>query len=141
MLGLEAGTAWTHGPFAAGLRLHGEWANSKAPVTDPATSDRLVTRLGGADLSAAWRWDFGQVALTPYASVGVARVGGTFTVTSDGHQLTSANTDLALSAGLRLLVFRQLEGVAELVAFPGVLIHPNFSIAWVPGGGSHVAAE
>jgi hypothetical protein len=27
------------------------------------------------------------------------------------------------------------------VAFPGVLIHPNFSIAWVPGGGSHVAAE
>jgi len=135
MLGLEAGAAWTHGPFATGLRLHGEWADSKSPVTDPATRDQLTTWIGGADLSAAWRFELGPVGLTPYASVGVARVDGTFTVTSDGHQLTSTTTDLALSAGLRLLALGQLEVVAELIAWPGVLIHPGFSISWAPSFG------
>ena len=66
---------------------------------------------------------------------------GTFTVTSDGHQLTSKDSDLALAAGVRLLALGQVELVAELVAFPGVLVHPGFSLAWVPGGGSHGAAE
>jgi hypothetical protein len=130
MVGLEAGAAWLHGPFSAGLRLHGEWADSWSPVTDPSTRDQLVTWIGGADLSAAWRFELGPVGLTPYASVGVARVDGTFTVTSDGYQLTSLTTNLALSAGLRLLAWRQLEVVAELVAFPGVLVHPNFAVSW-----------
>lgn len=141
MLGLEAGAAWTNGPFAAGLRLHGEWADSRSPVTDPATRDELVTRIGGADLSAAWRVELGGVALTPYAGIGAARVDGTFTVTSDGYRLTSKDTDLMLSAGVRLLAFEQVEVVAELIAWPGVLIHPGFSVAWVPGGGSHGAGE
>ncbi len=141
MLGLEAGAAWSRGPLAAGLRLHGEWADSKSPVTDPSSRDRLVTHLGGVDLSAEWRWALGGVALTPYASVGAVRVEGTFTVTSDGHQLRSADTDLALSAGVRLLAFQRLEVVAELEAFPGVLVHPGLSIAWVPGGGTRGAAD
>jgi opacity protein-like surface antigen len=141
MLGLEVGAAWTRGPFAAGFRLHGEWADSRSPVTEPATRDKLMTSIFGGDLSAGWRLDFGRVALTPYAGVGVARVDGTFTVTGDGYQLTSKNTDLALAAGVRLLALGQVELVAELVAFPGVMVHPGFLIAWVPGGGSHGSAE
>jgi hypothetical protein len=140
MLGLEAGAAWSHGPLSVGLRLHGEWADSRSPVTDPATRDQLITRIGGADLSAAWRLELGRVALTPYAGVGASRVDGTFTVTSDGHQLASTTTDLMLSAGVRLQAFGPFEAVAELIAWPGVLIHPGFSIAWVPGG-SRAAAE
>ncbi len=135
MLGLEAGAAWTRGALAAGLRVHGEWATSKSPVTDPATRDQLVTRIGGADLSAAWRFELGPVGVTPYASAGVARIDGTFTVTSDGHVLTSANTDLALSAGVRLHALDRLEVVAELVAWPGVMVHPGFSVAWTPALG------
>jgi hypothetical protein len=132
MVGLEAGIAWAPGPFAAGLRLHGEYADLLSPVTDPSTRDRLITRIAGADLSAAWRFQPGSMELTPFASVGVARVDGNFTVTSDGYQLSSTTTNLALSAGIRLLALRQLELVAELVAFPGVLVHPNFAISWVP---------
>ncbi len=136
MIGLEAGAAWMNGPFSAGLRLHAEWADSTSPVTDPATRDRLITRIGGADLSAGWRFELGPVALTPYAGLGAARAEGIFTVTSDGYQLTSKTIDLALSAGLRVLAFAQFELVAELVAWPGVLIHPGFSIAWVPSFGA-----
>lgn len=132
MLGLEAGAAWTRGPFAAGLRVHGEWADSRSPVTDPATRDKLVTSILGSDISAGWRLDLGGVGLTPYVGLGLARVEGTFTVTSDGHVLKSKNTDLALAAGVRLLALGQVELVAELVAFPGVLIHPGLAIAWTP---------
>jgi hypothetical protein len=132
MLGLEAGAAWTRGPFSAGLRLHGEWADSRSPVTEPSTRDKLVTSITGSDLSAAWRFELGRVGLTPYLGLGVARVKGTFTVTSDGHVLTSTTTDLALSAGVRLLAWSQLEVVAELVAWPGVLVHPGFAVAWTP---------
>jgi hypothetical protein len=135
MLGVEAGVAWARGPFAAGVRLHGEWADSRSPVTDPATRDRLATRIAGADLSAAWRWELGPVALTPYASLGVARVAGAFTVTSDGHKLESRDTQPALSAGLRLLALGRFEVVGELVAFPGLLVHPGFAVAWTPEPG------
>ena len=136
MIGIEAGLSFSNGPFAAGLRLHGEVADSKSPVTDPATRDRLVTRIGGADLQAGWRFDLGPIGLTPYAGVGAARVDGTFTVTSDRYVLTSRTTALALSAGLRLTAFGQFEAVAELVAWPGVLVHPAFSVAWTPRFGA-----
>ncbi len=132
MVGLEAAAAWTHGPLAAGLRLHGEWADSMSPVTDPSTRDQLITRIAGSDLTAAYSLQAGPVGVTPYAGVGVAWVAGTFTVTSDGHVLSTQDTDLMLVAGVRLLVFEQLEVVIEEVAWPGVLIHPGFSIAWVP---------
>jgi hypothetical protein len=140
MLGLEAGAAWTRGPFSAGLRLHGEWADSRSPVTDPATRDQLITRIGGADLSAAWHFESGRFGVTPYASVGLARVDGTFTVTSDDHVLNSTSTDLALTAGLRFMAWERLEVVAELVAWPGVLVHPGFAITWTPELGRHQAS-
>jgi hypothetical protein len=133
MFGLEAGLARRFGPAAIGLRLHAEWADSLSPVTDPATRDRLITRVTGADLSAGWPFRAGPVGLHPYASLGVARVSGTFTVRSDGHVLRSDTTDLAASAGLRLALLRHLELVGELVAFPGRLVHPAFRIAWAPG--------
>jgi Autotransporter beta-domain len=132
MLGLEAGAAWARGAFAAGLRVHGEWADSRSPVTDAATRDKLATKIFGSDLSAGWRLEFGRVGLTPYIGLGVVRVDGTFTVTSDGHVLTSKSTDLALAAGVRLLALGNVEVVAELVAFPGVLVHPGFTLAWTP---------
>jgi hypothetical protein len=132
MLGLEAGLAWTRDRLSVGLRLHGEGADSRSPVTDPATRDELVTWIAGADLAAAWRLDVGPVGLQPYASVGVVRVDGTFTVTSDGHVLAYATTALTLSAGLRLALPWQLEVVVEEVASPGVLVHPSVLVAWVP---------
>lgn len=132
MVGLEAGAAWNAGAFSAGLRLHGERADSRSPVTSPDTRDRLLTLIGGADLSAGWRVELGPATLTPYAGLGVARVDGTFTVTSDGYRLTSRTTDLVLAAGARLLLLRQVELVAELVAWPGLLVHPGFAVAWVP---------
>ncbi len=135
MIGVEAGAAWSRGPFSAGLRLHGEWADSRSPVTDPTTRDQLITRIGGADLAAGWRFDLGSVSLTPYAGLGAARVDGTFTVTSDGYQLTSTTTNLSLAAGVRILAFRQFELVAELVGWPGVLVHPGFALSWVPSLG------
>jgi hypothetical protein len=133
MAGLEAGLAWSRGRLAVGLRVHGEWADSTSPVTNPATRDRLLTRVGGGDASAGWRFQAGPVDLRPYLGIGVARVKGTFTVSSDGHVLTSDTTDLALSAGLSLVPLRHLEVAAELVAYPGVLVHPGFRISWVPG--------
>jgi len=141
MVGLEAGLAWRCDRFAAGLRLHGEWADSRSPVTDPATRDQLVTWVTGADASAGWRFDAGPVGLQPYASVGVGRIKGTFTVTGDGHTLVSRTTDLTLSAGLSLVVLKNVEVAAELVAYPGRLIHPGFRIAWVPQLGSPRAVE
>jgi hypothetical protein len=132
MFGLEAGLSWSHGPFSTGIRLHAEAADSKSPVTDPATRDRLVSKVGGGELQAGWRFALGPVGLTPYAGVGAARVDGTFTVTSDGYVLTSRTTDLALSAGVRLLAMAQCEAVAQLVAWPGRLVHPSFALAWTP---------
>jgi hypothetical protein len=136
MLGLEAGLAGRWDRLAVGLRLHGEWADSRSPVTDPTTRDRLVTWIAGADLSTGWRLELGPLGLQPYASVGVARVHGTFTVTGDGHRLARDATDPTVSAGLSLALLRQVELAAELVAHPGVLIHPGFRVAWVPGQGT-----
>jgi hypothetical protein len=100
----------------------------------------LVSRIGGVDLQGGWRLDLGPVGLTPYAGVGAAHVDGTFTVTSDQYVLTSRTTNLALSAGLRLVAFGQLEAVAELVAWPGVIVHPAFALAWTPRFGSEAPA-
>jgi opacity protein-like surface antigen len=141
MVGLEAGLAWSCDRFATGLRLHGEWADSRSPVTDPTTRDRLVTWVTGADASVGWRFDLGPVGLHPYASVGVAHVKGTFTVTGDGHVLVSDTTDLTMSAGVSLVTLKHLELAAELVAYPGVMVHPAFRIAWVPGLGSKRSPE
>jgi hypothetical protein len=128
---LEAGLAWTPGPLAVGLRGHLLYANSMSPVTDPSTRDTLRSAEAGADLSAGWTVGLGWAELTPYLGAGLTRVDGRFTVRSDGAVLTSRTTDPGLAAGVRLLTTRHLEGVLELTAFPGRLIHPSLRIGWV----------
>jgi hypothetical protein len=133
---LEAGLAWLPVPgVALGLRGHLAYAESRSPVTDPATRDTLRTLVAGADLAAGWRIEHALGSATPYAGVGLARVAGDFRVTSDGVVLRSRTTDLALHAGVRLLARQRLELAAELEAVPGRLVHPAFRIAWAPEWG------
>jgi hypothetical protein len=130
--GLDAGLAWAPpGPLSAGLRGHVLVARSMSPVTDPATRDTLDTVEYGADLSAAYRFNFARVIVTPFASAGVTRVAGDFFVTSDGTQLSSRTTNPGFSAGARLFTGPGIEAVAQLVVFPGRLVHPSFGFAWV----------
>lgn len=131
---LEVGFAWAPaGPLSAGLRGYLLAARSKSPVTDPATRDTLDTVDLGADLSAGYRLDFGPGSVTPFASAGLAGVRGTFTVTSDGEVLTSRTINPSFSGGVRLFSKLGIEAVAELVVFPGRLVHPVFRLAWMPG--------
>jgi hypothetical protein len=58
-------------------------------------------------------------------------VAGDFRVTSDNNLLTSRTTNLGLTGGIRLLSRLGIEVVAELVVFPGRLVHPSVSLAWV----------
>ena len=106
-------------------------ARSESPVTEPTTRDTLDTVDFGADLGAGYRFDFGPGSVTPFASVGVSRISGEFHVTSDNSVLNSTTTNPGIIAGVRLLSKLGLEGVAELVVFPGRLVHPSFSLAWV----------
>lgn len=130
---LEAGFAWApEGRFAAGLRGYVLAARSQSPVTDPGTRDQLDTLEAGADLSAAVRFDLGGLGVTPFASVGLTRVAGDFLVTSDGVQLSSRTTNPGFSGGVRLLAGPGLEAVAQVVVFPGRLVHPSFGFAWRP---------
>ncbi len=128
---LEAGLAWAPGRWRLGLRGHVLYAESKSPVTDPGTRDTLQTFEFGADLSAGYGMRLGPADLTPYAGVGLTRLAGDFTVTSDGNLLTSRTTALALHGGLRALIQRHWEVVAELAAWPGRLIAPRFRAAYV----------
>jgi len=69
--------------------------------------------------------------VTPFAGVGVTRVVGNFRVTSDNVLLTSRTTNASVTGGLRLFARPGIEAVAELVVFPGRLVHPSFRLAWV----------
>ena len=113
----------------------------RSPVTDPATRDQLVTRIGGADLSAAWR-----LRARPRRAHALRRPrrrpGGRHLhrhqrrPPADQHH----HRPRALRGHPPAGASGQLEVVAELIAWPGVLVHPGFSLAWVPGG-SPGAAE
>lgn len=127
----EAALAWTPGPLRAGLRGHVLYATSTAPVTDPATRDTLETVEYGADLSAGWSLALPPGTLEPYAGGGVVHLRGRFRVTSDGNVLRSAWTGPALAAGLRFLFRDRWEGVAEVDAYPGRLVHTNFRAGWL----------
>jgi hypothetical protein len=134
--GLEAGIAWLPAPgLALGVRGHLAYAESRSPVTDPATRDTLRTLDLGADLAAGYRVEQALGSATPYAGVGVTRVAGDFRVSSDGEVLRSRTTELTLHAGVRLLARQRVELVAELEAVPGRLVHPSFRIAWAPDWG------
>lgn len=128
---LEAGFAWAPGRLAIGVRGHGLYARSESPVTDPDTKDELVTSELGADLAAGYRFDFAQLSLTPYAGAGVVTLDGDFTVTSDGVELTSSYTGASLHGGVRLLWRERWQAVAEVVGYPGRLVHPSFRVGYV----------
>jgi len=129
---LEAGLAWApEGPLSAGLRGHVLAARSRSPVTEPDTRDTLDNFEFGADVSAGYRLDLGRASITPFAGVGVTRVAGDFKVTSDNYVLTSRTTNVGFSGGLRLVAARNIEAIAEMVVFPGRLVHPSFRLAWV----------
>jgi hypothetical protein len=132
----EGGLAWSHERWAVGLRAQAFYATSLSPVTDLHTRDTLRTFGFGADLSVAARLDLWPGTVTPYLGVGATRVDGRFRVTSDGEVLTSRSTEPTLDAGVRLLAAARLEAVAELVAYPGRMVHPSFRIAWVPDLGA-----
>lgn len=127
----EAGLAWVPGVPRAALRGHLLYATSRSPVTDPATRDRLETWEYGADLSAGARFAFPLGSVEPYAGAGVVRLRGRFRVTSDGAVLRSAYTGAALHAGSRLLLRDRWEGVAELDAYPGRLVHAVLRLAYL----------
>jgi len=128
---LEAGLAWERGPLSVGLRAQGVYASSRSPVTEPDTRDTLRTVVAGADLSAGWRVATAFGELTPWVGAGAARVDGRFRVERDGAVLTSRTTDLSLTAGVRLVTLGHLDCAAELVAYPGRLVHPNLRVAWL----------
>jgi hypothetical protein len=129
---LEAGLAWDQGgPLSVGIRGYVVVARSQSPVTEPTTRDTLDTVDFGADLGAGYRFDFGPGSVTPFASVGVSRIWGEFHVTSDNSVLTSTTTNPGITGGVRLFSKLGLEAVAELVVFPGRLVHPSFGLAWV----------
>jgi hypothetical protein len=127
----EAAVAWAPGPLSAGLRGHLLYATSRSPVTDPATRDTLETWEYGADLSAGWRFELPPGALEPYAALGVVHLRGRFRVTSDGVVLRSQYTGAAVDAGVRFVFRDRWEGVAEVEAYPGRLVHTNFRAGYL----------
>jgi Outer membrane protein beta-barrel domain len=128
---IEAGFAYAPGAFAIQLRGHALHAFSKSPVTDPATIDTLETTNYGGDALAGYELGSPSARFTPYAGVGVTHLHGRFRVSSDGVVLTSDTTTVALHAGARALLGHHWEAVAELDAYPGLLVHPNFRLAYV----------
>ena len=127
---LEAGFAWLRGPLTAGVRGFGLLAESKSPVTDPATRDTLDTFLYGADILASWRFDLGRFSATPFAGAGVTRVAGDFHVTSDNAVVTSRSVTAGVNGGVRVF-WRPIAATLEWAVFPGRLVHPVFSLAWI----------
>jgi hypothetical protein len=127
----EAGIAYASGPLVAGIRGHLLYAQSESPVTEPVLRDRLRVTGYGAEVSAGYLLDFGALDVTPYGGLGVSRTHGNFRVTSDAVTLTSDDTAATLHAGVRLLLGKRWLGVAELDAYPGRLVHPNFRLAYV----------
>lgn len=132
---LEAGLAYLGAnPLVLGVRGHAVLARSRSPVTDPATRDTLDTFAAGADLSAAYPLQPGPFTLTPFASAGLSRVEGHFTVTSDNTTLQSTTYNPSFTGGVRFFTRPGLEAVAQLIVFPGRLVHPGFSLSWLFGG-------
>ena len=131
----EAGFAWVPGAFRLGVRAHGTWASSKAPVTDPTTRDVLDTQVWGADLSAGGSFAVSsRLLLEPSAGGGVVTLHGRFRVTSDGNVITSDWTGPAWHVGVRALYGGRWELVTEISGYPDRLFHTNVRLGYVFGG-------
>ena len=127
----EGGIAWVPGPLRVGIRAHALYAKSESPVTDPVIRDTLHVGEYGADLSGAYEQLFGPLAVTPYAGVGLSHLVGNFRVTSDAVLLTSNRTALTLNGGVRLVLSKRWQGIAEADFYPGRMIHPAFRLGYL----------
>ena len=117
-------------PLLTGLRAHLQYAHSKAPVTDPNTRDELNALEYGVDLSAAYRFDLGKVKLSPFAALSISGLQGDFTVTSDAAQLSSHTVNPGITGGVTLLAGPGVQAMAQVLVYPGRMVHPTFSVAW-----------
>jgi hypothetical protein len=132
-IAVEGSFAWApRGPLSVGLRGFAIFAQSKSPVTDPNTRDTLDSFLAGGELSAGYRFDLGSFSLTPFAGAGVTYVMGNFRVTSDNTPLSSDDIAPSINGGVRFHVGAGIDAVAQVLAYPGVLVHPVFALAWTP---------
>ncbi len=129
----ELGIAWVAGPWHAELRGQVVVAQTRSPVTERDTRDRLNVFATGADLSVGRDFDLGFARVLPYVGGGVAYTNGLFRVTSDGVELRSREIVPVFDAGARLLAFEHWEATAELEAIPKRMVHPSFRIAYVFG--------
>jgi hypothetical protein len=128
---IEAGLAWApESPLTVGARAQIMVSRSETPVTDPTTRDVLENFEFGGDLSAGYRLRLGVLDLTPFAAVGLSRINGVFRVITDNETLTSRTTNASVTGGVRLATRPGFEAFAEVVAFPGRLVHPAFGVAW-----------
>ena len=65
------------------------------------------------------------------AGVGLSHLVGNFRVTSDAVLLTSNRTALTLNGGVRLVLSKRWQGIAEVDFYPGRMIHPAFRLAYL----------
>lgn len=132
-LGLEGAYAWVpRGPLSVALRGFALFAESKSPVTDANTRDTLDSFDAGGDLSVGYRLELESLTLTPFAGVGLTYVAGNFRVFTDRELLTSNTVNLLVDAGVRVHLGLGVDAVGQVVAYPGVLVHPAFALAWTP---------
>jgi hypothetical protein len=130
----EAGLGLSPGALRLGARVHGVYADSRAPVTDPATRDRLITGEWGADVSAGLRLGRGAAVLEPYAGLGIVALRSRFRVVVDGTVLHRSHTSALVLGGVRLLWRSRWEAVAEVDAYPGRLTHTDVRLGYLFGG-------
>jgi hypothetical protein len=131
--GLEAGYAWVpETPLSVGLRAFALFAESKSPVTDANTRDTLDSFDAGAELSIGYRFDLGSLTATPFAGFGATFADGNFRVFTDRELLTSNTFNPSIDGGVRVHLAAGFDALGEVVAFPGVLVHPVFAVAWTP---------
>jgi len=132
-IGLEGAYAWVpETPLSAGLRAFALFAESKSPVTDANTRDTLDSFDAGAELSVGYRFDLGSFTATPFAGFGATFASGHFRVFTDHDLLTSNTFNPSVDGGVRVHLRPGFDALAEVVAFPGVLVHPVFALAWTP---------
>lgn len=129
----ELGIGVAPGALRLGLRVHGVYAETLSPVTDPTTRDLLTTRTVGAELAAGLHLGHRDLFAEPYLGAGVVSLAGRFHVTVDGNVLHSAYTGAALQLGVRTVFHSRLELVGEVDSYPERFTHGSLRVGWLFG--------
>jgi hypothetical protein len=132
-VGGEAGIGIAPGTLRLGLRVHGLYAETLSPVTDPTTRDLLTTREVGADAAVGVHLGRRDLFAEPYLGAGVVSLAGRFHVTVDGNVLHSTYTGAALQLGVRTVFNSRLEVVGEVDSYPGRFTHGSLRVGWLFG--------